>query len=282
MTNPASAAQAVRSAAERFEQAGSASPRLDAELIVAHGLGINRTALVMRGGEPLSDPDLERIEVLVARRCGREPVAHIIGSRWFRNIELSVDANVLSPRPETELLVEWALRLPQGSRVADVGTGSGAIAIALADERPDLDIVASDIDASALQVAIANSARLDADVAFVQGDLLDAIPGELDAVISNPPYIPAGEVDALEPEVAIFEPRIALTPGPTGMEAVRRLLPQAAERGVARVALEVGAGQAAETAELIASLGWEEVGVIPDLAGVDRVVTGEGRAVVQA
>lgn len=282
MTNPASAAQAVRSAAERFEQAGSASPRLDAELIVAHGLGINRTALVMRGGEPLSDPDLERIEGLVARRCGREPVAHIIGSRWFRNIELSVDANVLSPRPETELLVEWALRLPQGSRVADVGTGSGAIAIALADERPDLDIVASDIDASALQVAIANSARLDADVAFVQGDLLDAIPGELDAVISNPPYIPAGEVDALEPEVAIFEPRIALTPGPTGMEAVRRLLPQAAERGVARIALEVGAGQAAETAELIASLGWEEVGVIPDLAGVDRVVTGEGRAVVQA
>ena len=281
MTEPRSAAEAVSSATERFEQAGSSSPRLDAELLVGHVLGVDRAGLVIHGSDPLGAPQAARIEELVARRCEREPVAQIIGSRWFRNIQLHVDSNVLSPRPETELLVEWGVRLPQGSRVADVGTGSGAIALALADERPDLDIVATDIDAAALQVAIGNAARLGADVAFVQGDLLEAVDGHLDAVVSNPPYIPEADVGSLEPEVSEFEPRIALTPGPDGLEAVRGLLAQAAGRGVPLIAIEVGAGQAGETAAAMSSLGWLEIEIFRDLAGVERVVTGAGRSVDQ-
>ena len=264
----------VRQAAATLEEAGCDSPQLDAELLVAHALGTDRAGLVRLPAEPLPDAAYQAAQALIARREAREPVSQILGRRWFRNIEIHVTPAVLTPRPETEHLVEWGLRLPEGSRVADIGTGSGAIALALADERADLDIVATDVDPDALAVATANAGRLGLAVAFAQGDLLGAVEGELDAVISNPPYIPDGDFDSLPLEVRDHEPRTALTSGPDGLDHVRRLVAQAAERCVPRIAMEIGDGQAEATARLLESAGYTEVEVINDLAGIGRVVAG--------
>lgn len=269
----------VREAERRLADAGCGTPRLDAELLVAHAVGTDRGGLFREAGSGLGAGIEVAARELVDRRAAGEPVAYLTGRKWFRGVELAVDPTVLIPRPETELLVEWALSLPAGARVADIGTGSGAIAVALASERPDLDVIATDIDAGALRVAALNAARLDADVAFAAGDLLDAVDGELDAVLSNPPYIPADDVAGLEPEVRDHEPRIALTPGPSGLEAIALLADQAAARSVPRIAVEVGLGQAGEVAAILRRLGWNEVVVIDDLAGIGRVVTGEGRTV---
>lgn len=266
----------VRHAAATLETAGCDSPQLDAELLVAHALGTDRAGLVRMAAEPVS-ADLEKAALdLVARRASREPVSQIVGSRWFRNLEIQVTPAVLTPRPETEHLVEWALVLPDASRVVDVGTGSGAIALALADERPDLDVLATDIDPAALAVASANAGRLGLAVAFAQGDLLEPVQGEVDAVISNPPYIPDGEHAGLPPEVRDYEPRTALTSGPDGLDHVRRLVAQAAQRRVPRIAMEIGQGQSQAVAELLSDVGYAEVEVINDLAGIGRVVVGTG------
>jgi release factor glutamine methyltransferase len=205
---------------------------------------------------------------LAARRRGREPVAYILGVKGFRTIDLAVDARVLVPRPETEHVVEAALTLRHGARVADVGTGSGAIALALKAERPDLSVVATDSSAAALEVARANASRLGLEVELLHGDLLDPVAGELDAVLSNPPYVAAG--DALPPDVALHEPREALLAGADGLDVLRRLV--AAAEGVAFLALEVGAGQAGAVAELMAA--WPRVEIVRDLAGHERVVVG--------
>lgn len=270
--------EAVRRIDGLFDQAGCATPRLDAEMIVAHALGTDRAGLVRDSNSVIPVGAQERLAELVGRRCRREPVAYIVGTRRFRRIELVVDARVLVPRPETELLVEWALDLPERAKVADVGTGSGAIALALADERPDLDVVAIDSDPAALAVASANASRLGLDLAFAVGDLLEPLtPSSPDAVVANLPYVPAGELEALEPEVRLFEPRQALTAGPEGLELVQRLVRECASREVERIALEVGAGQAGRTRDLVAAAGWQSVEVLDDLAGIGRVVTGSGR-----
>ena len=177
-----------------------------------------------------------------ARRREREPVAYILGTKGFRSIELAVDPRVLIPRPETEHLVEAVLDLPQGARVCDVGTGSGAIALALKSERPDLDVVATDASADALEVARANAARLGLDVEFHHGDLLADVAGPLDAVVSNPPYVEDGA--ELAPEIVRYEPALALRAGPDGLDVIRRLLPAAGATAARTVALEIGAGQA--------------------------------------
>jgi release factor glutamine methyltransferase len=195
----------------------------------------------------------------------REPMAYILGTKGFRTIELHVDPRVLIPRPETEFVVEAALSLPRGARVADVGTGSGAIALALKTERPDLDVVGTDVSAAALEVARGNAARLGADVVFVEGDLLDGV-GPVDAVLSNPPYVSAG--DQLPVDVG-FEPREALYGGADGLDVIRRLVKEA--ENVPFIALEVGAGQAPAVAELMAG---RTVETIRDLAGHERVVVG--------
>ena len=273
--------EAVRNAADVLEAAGCGTPRLDAELLVAHALSTDRAGLVMRGCDILAgDLDLT-VQELVGRRSLREPVAQITGRRWFRNLELEVNRHVLSPRPETELLVEWGVTLAEGARVVDVGTGSGAIALALADERQDLKVSATDIDSDALATATANAERLGLAVEFELGDLLAPIEGPIDAVVSNPPYIPEADLAGLDPEVREFEPRIALTPGPNGLEAVERLLNQAASRGVEQIALEIGEGQAEKTAELMRASGWVDVTVTPDLAGIARMVAARGRVVPQ-
>jgi release factor glutamine methyltransferase len=261
-------ADPVSAAAERLSAAGSESPRLDAELLLAEALGTSRTALYLSPPAPLEPAARQRFEAMLARREQREPVAYILGRQAFRYLELSVDPRVLVPRPETELLVEAGLELPAGARVADVGTGSGAIALALADERPDLAVTGIDASADALVLARDNARRLGLDVAFLQGDLL--VGGPYDAVLANLPYV--REDEELPPEVAFFEPAEALYAGADGLNVIRRLV--SAAGAVPFLALEVGAGQAEAVAALLREAGFTEVERRRDLAGHERVVLG--------
>ena len=246
------------------------SPRLDAELLLADALGVDRAALVMDPARELDGPATRRFQDAVRRRAvEREPVAYLLGRKGFRHLELEVDPRVLVPRPETELLVEVGLELAQGARVADVGTGSGAVALALKHERPDLDVVATDASADALAVAQANATRLGLDVAFAHGDLLAAAGGPFDAVLSNPPYVARGA--AVMAEVR-HEPDVAVFAGDDGLGVVRRLVAQAAERGVALLAVELGEGQAPAVQELARAAGFASTEARADLAGIERVV----------
>jgi len=202
----------------------------------------------------------------------REPVAYILGRREFRRLSLAVDPRVLIPRPETELLVEVGLELPSGARVADVGTGSGAVALALKDERPDLAVTGIERDRAALAVARGNAQRLRLDVRWTEADLLDDGVG-YDAVLANLPYVRDGE--RLPPEVSEFEPASALFAGPDGLDAIRRLVSMVAQRdGILTLALEIGIGQADAVTELLRDAGFATVDRRRDLAGHERVVVG--------
>jgi release factor glutamine methyltransferase len=261
---------ALDSAVIAITAAGSQTPRLDAELLLADALGVDRTALFLDPQRDVSGPAVRAFQDAVRRRSvGREPVAYILGRRGFRHIELTVDERVLVPRPETELLVEVGLSLPAGARVADVGTGSGAIALALKQERPDLAVVATDISFDALAVARSNAERLDLDVTFVEADLLDGV-GEVDAVLSNPPYVAESARAMLAPEITRHEPPGGLFAGEDGLDVIRRLVPAAAGAGL--LAIEVGQGQAAAVATLMREAGFGSVVVRADLAGIERVV----------
>jgi release factor glutamine methyltransferase len=260
-------AETLASATTTLADAGSDTPRLDAELLLAEALGMGRERLLIDADAPIDGPASERFEALLARRAAREPVAYILGRKEFRRIMLEVDPRVLIPRPETELLVDVALTLPAGSRVLDVGTGSGAVALALKHERPDLEVVGSELSAAALEVARANAARLGLDVEFVRADLLDGVDGPFDAALANLPYVESGA--ALPPEIAEYEPAEALFAGEDGLDVIRRLAEQA--RGVPLLALEVGAGQAPSVGALLEG---RSVEVLRDLAGHDRVLVG--------
>ncbi len=252
MTRPSSA----------LRRAGCDTPRLDAELLLAHALGVDRARLL------IDDPPIPAsFEALLARREAREPVAYIVGFKPFRRLSLAVDRRVLIPRPETELLVEAALSLPRGARVADVGTGSGAVALAVKDERPDLEVTGLDSSADALDVARANAARLGLEVRLVRADLLDDGAAEYDALLANLPYVAAGT--ELPPEIALFEPAEALFAGPDGLDVIRRLIDRLDR--IPFVALEVGAGQADAVAAL---LGGRSIERLRDLGGHERVVVG--------
>lgn len=257
-------------ATETLAEAGVDTPRLDAELLLAEALGLGREQLVMRVDEPVDRSELERFHRLLERRAAREPVAYILGRRAFRHIELTVDSRVLIPRPETELLVEAALRLPEGARVVDVGTGSGAVALALKQERPDLRVMGTDVSREALDVARANASRLGLDVAFVRADLLDGVDRPPDAVLANLPYVADGA--ELAPEITRYEPEWALYAGPDGLDQIRRLAAMLTD--VPYVALEVGFSQAAIVAALLTSAGFSSVERLADLAGLERVVVG--------
>jgi release factor glutamine methyltransferase len=262
--------EALDSAVIALTAAGVDTPRLDAEVLLAHALGVDRLTLLVDGEAPVQGPAVRVFQDAVRRRSvGREPVAYITGVKGFRHLDLHVDPRVLIPRPETETLVEAALGLPQGARVVDVGTGSGAVALALKDERPDLAVTATDVSEDALAVARANAARLGLEVAFVHTDLLDGV-GELDAVVSNPPYVEDGA--ALAPEIARHEPASALYAGLDGLAVVRRLVAQAAERGAEFLAIEVGAGQALAVEELARAADFARTARYADLAGIERVV----------
>ena len=181
---------ALDSAVVAIGASGSESPRLDAELLLAHALGVSRSELFMEPQRLVSGSAIRAFQELVRRRsAGHEPVAYLLGTKGFRHIELRVDPRVLVPRPETELLVEVALDLPAGARVLDVGTGCGAVALALASERPDMRVTGSDMSEEALAVAAVNRERLGLDVELVRADLLDGLGEEWDAILANPPYV---------------------------------------------------------------------------------------------
>jgi release factor glutamine methyltransferase len=258
--------------AAALAQAGCDTPRLDAELLLAEALGVSRAALVTGSRDPVEDGARLRFEELLARRVRREPVAYILGRREFRRLTLTVDRRVLIPRPESELLVEVAVELvPEGGRVADVGTGSGAVALALKDERPDLQVTGLDVSAAALAVARANGERHGLDVRWIVSDLLDG--GGYDAVVANLPYVSADEV--LAPDIVDFEPAGAVFAGEMGLEVVRRLVDQTSSRDDVRLlGLEIGAGQADAVVDLFTAGGFASVLRRRDLAGIERVIVG--------
>jgi release factor glutamine methyltransferase len=262
--------------------AGSESPRLDAELLLAEATGWDRATIA-------SEPDLRlpvgasrEFAAMVRRRVRREPVAYIVGRKGFRRIELIVDRRVLIPRPETELLVEVALEL-DARAVLDVGTGSGCIALAVADELPEARVVAIDTSMDALRVAQANADRLGlsgrVDVVSRGVDsLASAGPedGDSDLLVANLPYVSEAEWEGLSPEIREHEPREAVVAGPTGLEAIEALLAAVAglDRRPGAIALEIAATQATTVQELVAAAGYTEVQARRDLAGLDRVVIG--------
>src|SRR4051794_11468357 len=237
-------------------------------------MGVDRAVIVSDPGRGLDPDAARRFQELARRRVQREPVAYILGRKGFRTIELLVDGRVLIPRPETEHLVEAALDLPPGARVADVGTGSGAVALALKAERPDLEVIATDASADALAVARANAERLGLDVELLEGDLLEPVAGPLDAVLSNPPYVADADRSTLAPDITRHEPPLALYAGADGLSLIRRLAPAAAATGAALLALEVGFGQAEAVAEIVRAAGFGETRALADLAGIERVVVG--------
>lgn len=255
-------------------RAGVPSPRVDAELLVADVLGVSRSELYA-SDRSLGFEELGRLRELVGRRRAREPLAYVLGEWGFRRLVLAVDRRALVPRPETEVVVERCLVNLRGvevPRVLDVGTGSGAIALAIADELPAARVVAVDRSSAALALARENLARstFANRVELRLGDLLDGVTGPFDLVVSNPPYVSASEFDSLQPEIRLYEPYEAVV-GDRVWERVA-----AAAHGVlgpgGRLVLECGDGQAAQVAEGLVAFGYEGVLSTRDLAGRDRVV----------
>ncbi len=267
---------ALDGAVTAIAAAGCDTPRLDAELLLAAVLGSSRERLIVDRELAVAGPAVRAFQDYVRRRAvDREPVAYILARRHFRRLELAVDRRALIPRPETELLVDIGLTLPHGARVLDVGTGCGAIALALKDERPDLLVSGSDVSEEALALARENAERLGLDVAFPHADLLDG-HAEFDAILSNPPYVPDGDRASLAPEIARHEPAGALFAGPDGLNAIGPLIAQAADRPDLRLlALEVGIGQAPQVRDLMTVAGFPAVHAQRDLAGIERVIVGK-------
>ena len=264
-----------------FKKKGIASPRLDAELIIGHVLGLERVQLYLEFDRPLGPRELSDIRALVVRRGKREPVAWLLEKKGFWTLDLVVRPGVLVPRPDTETLIEVALALiPEDEELflVDVGCGSGAIGLALALDRPKLKVFATDLSTDALTCTKDNAAALGLSdrVAVLRGSLLAPIPDDrpIDVIVSNPPYIPSADIDTLAPEVRDHEPRLALDGGEDGLDAYRQLIPAAAERARRAVLVEVGAGQAEAVAQLFTEAGLIEVSSHKDLAGIERVVSG--------
>jgi release factor glutamine methyltransferase len=267
-------AEALSSATDALAAAGVETPGLDARLLLEAATGVASAHLIAAPESEVGAGAGRAFGAMIRRRVRREPVAYILGTKGFRRIELAVDRRVLIPRPETELLVELALEV-EPRAVLDVGTGSGAIALAVADELPGADVTATDTSLDALTVAQANRARLGLGgrVRLAHGTLE---PGPFDLLLANLPYVSEAEWAGLQPELREFEPREALIGGPTGFEAIEALLGELAivSQRPTVVGLEVGLGQAPTVAELVRRAGWGGVDVRRDLAGVDRVVVG--------
>ena len=268
---------ALQSAVIAITAAGCETPRLDAEVLLAHILGVPRERLFLDRDLRVRGQAVPLFQQAVRRRAvEREPVAYIVGHRGFRHLDLAVDARALVPRPETELLVELAGALPPNSSVLDLGTGSGAVALALKQERPDLLISASDISDAALELARENARRLGLPLSFIQADLLEGVPDEFDAILSNPPYVADSQRARLAPEILRHEPAGALFAGPDGLDVIRRLFAQLATRERVRfVAVEVGQGQAGVVAGLARGARFPLARAERDLAGIERVVLAE-------
>jgi release factor glutamine methyltransferase len=259
-----------------LREAGVPSPRVDAEILVAEVLGLARSELYS-SGRPVTAFELRRLRALVDRRVAREPLAYILGEWGFRRLVLNVDDRALIPRPETEIVVERCLVLLAGVEapsVLDVGTGAGAIALAIADEHRGAEVVAVDRSAAALALARENLLRagVNGRVRLVEGDLLTDAEGPFDLVVSNPPYVSPEEYDSLQPEIRLYEPYGAVVGegvGRTVATQARSLI-----RPGGRLVLECGDGQASEHVAALVELGYANVVETQDLAGRDRVVEG--------
>jgi release factor glutamine methyltransferase len=273
--------EALAQAAVRLKNDGVESPRLDAELLLAHVLGTNRAAVLAWPERRLTPKQLTHYRELVARRGSREPLAYIVGHREFYDLDLVVNPKVLIPRPETELLVEHALRLARGlpgtPRLADVGAGSGAIAVTLAVHLPAAVVYALEESAGALAVVAENARRhgVAGRVRCLQGDLLAALPEAVDLITANLPYVTSEEWPGLAPEIREYEPHAALDGGHDGLDLIRRLLATAGPylRPGGALLLEIGAGQGVAVVALAReSFPQAEVRLYQDYAGLDRVV----------
>jgi release factor glutamine methyltransferase len=271
------AREALNGAIRELDAAGCPSPRVDAEHLLAHALGVSRTELYLRLVGPLEADAGERFRGLVARRAEREPLAYILGEWGFRRLTLRVDSRVLIPRPETEVVVERCLQLlgsVERPEVLDVGVGSGAIALAIADEHQGARVTAFDSSEGALAVARANlqSSGLNGRVRLVDHDLRGGFgAASFDLVVSNPPYVGEDEIESLAPEVRDWEPREALV-GPGATESVARSAYEALLPG-GWVVLEVADGKAREVASLLRDVGYAEATITSDLADRERVVS---------
>jgi release factor glutamine methyltransferase len=263
--------EVLAGATDYLAKRGVESGRLDAERLLARALGLSRIELYTQHDRPLTEAERDAARELVQRRGAREPLAYVLGDWDFRRLTLRTDARALVPRPETEIVVERCLDLIRGveePRVLDVGTGSGAIALALAHEHPGARVVATDASQAALDLAQENAREHGLDVTFVQADLLDGLGGPFDLVVSNPPYVESEELAALEPEVRDWEPRSALVDeGQTG-----RLVADASRVLEGWLVLEVHERHACDIAALLATTGYDSVRITLDLAGKERVV----------
>jgi release factor glutamine methyltransferase len=256
---------ALSAAEDALRAAGCDTPRLDAELLIAHAMGVGRETLFVGAGDGLEPAAARRAMELVRRRVAREPVAYILGVKGFRHIELRVDSRVLIPRPDTELLVEVALPLPSEARVHDVGTGSGAVALALKEERPDLIVSASDASPDAVEVARGNASLLGLEVPV---SLAPGMPaGDFDLVLANLPYVREDEWAGLAPEITRYEPREALVSGVDGLDAIRALVDEAPSGLL--LALEHSPAQAQAVRAML-----RDAETRRDLAGRERLTVG--------
>jgi len=283
---------ALNSAIRRFEKESVPSPRMNAELLLRFTLDCDRAYLYAHPERQLSEEEQSRYQAAQNERARGVPAQYITGHQEFWGMDFIATPAVLIPRPETELVIETVLELartsdiggqgrpPHTLRIADVGTGSGCIALALAKEFPHAEISATDISAAALEIARANAARLGLTgrVSFHESDLLDGLPGDFDFVVSNPPYVGDSEEDQVQLEVRKFEPREAVFAGPSGLEVIHRLIPraQAALRPGGWMVLEISGSIAEPLRPLLR--GWEDIAILPDLQGFPRVAKARSRA----
>lgn len=279
----------MRRLTQTFRSAGIDTPELDARILVAHALAISRTALLAGPERELSRSDVASIDGYETRRRQREPVSRILGRRGFRALSLEIGAATLDPRPDTEIVVDAVVELAKENaspklRVLDLGTGSGAIIIAVLRELPGANGVGTDIDAATLQIAQRNAKQADVlqRAEFLQADWLSGVTGKFDIVVSNPPYVRSADVCALEPEVSRFDPRIALDGGGDGLDAYRAILAKA--RGRLKpggwIVFEVGDEQATDVMALCRHYGFgndESPRVWHDLGGRARCVAARSR-----
>ncbi len=282
--SPGTIAELLAEATHRLALAEIDSPRLNAEVLLAHTMDTNRTALYAALQDRLQEEQVTRFEACLARRLQREPLQYLVGHQEFWSLDFIVTPDVLIPRPETERIVELALEaFPEGRqgqpvRVCDVGTGSGCLAIALASEWPAARITAVDVSEAALRVAIANAERcgVSGRISFVCSDLFEALDDRpFDLIVANPPYLSDAELAAAQPELAA-EPRTALTSGHDGLSTIRRLLAQVRSRlvpGIGRFLMEIGAGQEAAVLSLAREAGFATARIEHDYAGLPRVLS---------
>lgn len=271
-------ASLLATATARLQAAGSGTPTLDARLLLQAAAGITREDLILGPDRPLSTEQLAAFETFLARRERHEPVSRILGEREFYGRVFKVTPATLDPRPDTETIIEAALALmPQGARLLDLGTGTGAIAVTLLAERPDASGVATDLSPEALAVADGNAIRLGVAerLALLLGNWLAPVSGDFDIILSNPPYIPIRDIAGLAPDVRNFDPALALSGGIDGLDPYRLIASGASVhlRDAGYVLVEIGAGQATDVEAIFAAQGFETCGRHRDLGGHVRCLS---------